>query len=478
VKQNFDSEGRTRMESETYCIVDIETTGYGSRGNKVTEISAFKYHGNKVVDEFYSLVNPESLIPYNISRLTGITNETVMHAPKFFEIAKEFLLFTEGCVFVAHNVSFDYNTIRSEYSELGGEFRRKKLCTVRLARKILPGHQSYSLGKLCDVLGIVITDRHRARGDAEATVVLFEMLMKKDDHGIIEYFLSAKSKETSIPPLLKKETYENLPNQTGIYYFLNTKGEIIYVGKAIDIKKRVLSHFQDKKKKEVVMQQMVSDLQYEITGSELVALLLESSKIKKLRPTYNSAQKRTNEGFGIFIYEDGNRIMRLAYGNIRQVKNPLARFYNISDARSYLERVAEQFELCPKYCGLQKSKGGCFHFQIQKCRGVCARKEEIEDYNKRVQKAVESMQLKEDFVIIGKGPTESEKSVVLVEGGIYKGFGYFDKSNEQDEFNFYSSQIKKYSNNSDVQRIIKWHLNKSENQNGILFKKKEKMERK
>ncbi len=451
-----------------YCIVDIETTGYGSRGNKITEISAFKFDGTKVIDEFYSLVNPESLIPYNISRLTGITNETVMHAPKWYEIAKDFMLFSEDCVFVAHNVSFDYNTIRSEYGELGGEFRRKKLCTVRLSRKILPGHSSYSLGKLCDALGINITDRHRARGDAEATVILFEMLLKNDKDDVFEHFLNPRSKETSIPPQLPKEVYDNLPNTTGIYYFHDDKGEIIYVGKAIDIKKRAMSHFQDKKKKEVVMQQLTANVTYTETGSELVALLLESAEIKRLRPTYNSAGKRTNEGHGVFEYEDGNRIRRLAYGSIKQIKKPLALFYNISDARSYLETITEKFQLCPRFCGLQKSKAGCFHHQIKKCKGICAGEEEVESYNKRVQIAIDSIELKEDFIIVGDGPTPDKKSVVLVEEGVYRGFGYFDVECAEDHYDFYSDCVKSYANNSDVQRIIRWYMNRSSN--GVIYR--------
>ena len=164
-----------------YCIVDIETTGNGIKGNKITEISIFKYNGTEVVDEFTSLVNPESLIPTHITALTGITNSMVADAPLFSEIAESILNITKDCVFVAHNVNFDYNIIRNEFKAIGVIFNRKKLCTVRLSRALMPGYRSYSLGKLCKSLDIQLTDRHRARGDAEATTVLFNQLLRQQN---------------------------------------------------------------------------------------------------------------------------------------------------------------------------------------------------------------------------------------------------------------------------------------------------------
>jgi DNA polymerase-3 subunit epsilon len=154
-----------------YTIIDVETTG---QGNRMTEISIFKYDGTTVIDEFTSLVNPESYIPQHITALTGISNETVANAPVFEDVANEVLSITEDAIFVAHNVNFDYNVISGEFKRIGLEFTRKKLCTVRLSRRLLPGHRSYSLGKLCKGLNINLVDRHRARGDAEATTILFE----------------------------------------------------------------------------------------------------------------------------------------------------------------------------------------------------------------------------------------------------------------------------------------------------------------
>ncbi|MEL6918707.1 MAG: exonuclease domain-containing protein, partial [Bacteroidota bacterium] len=258
-----------------YTIVDIETTGNGIKGNKITEISIFKYDGNGVVKEFTSLVNPECEIPYFITGLTGIDNHMVRNAPTIAEIAPSIEEITQNTIFVAHAVNFDYNVIKNEFKNLGLDFTRKKLCTVRLSRKLFPGYRSYSLGKLCTSMGIPLTNRHRARGDAHATVLLFERLLKAEGaEAVFKTFLNARSQEATLPPGLSKIIFDKLPAQPGIYYFKNKKGEIIYVGKSKNIKKRVLSHFYDKANKEVRMCRETSDIDFELSGSELVALLM------------------------------------------------------------------------------------------------------------------------------------------------------------------------------------------------------------
>ena len=198
-----------------YTIIDVETTG---STNRITEISIFKFDGTKVIDEFTSLVNPESLIPDYITALTGIDNEMVSDAPLFNEIAEKVLEITEDAIFVAHNVNFDYNVISAEFKRIGVTFKRKKLCTVRLSRKLLPGLKSYSLGKLCNSLNINLTNRHRARGDAEATVILFELLLKQDNaEAVFTSFLKGNSKQGTLPPNLPESVFENIPNACLLY---------------------------------------------------------------------------------------------------------------------------------------------------------------------------------------------------------------------------------------------------------------------
>ena len=208
-----------------YAIVDIETTGHSS---KITEISIFIFDGEKVIDEFTTLVNPEAVIPPFITNLTGITNAMVGNAPKFYEIAKKVAEITKDTIFVAHNVNFDYNIIQKEFKALGFDFKRKKLCTVRLSRKLIPGLKSYSLGALCSSQNINIIDRHRAKGDAEATTILFEKLLNLDTNEIVfNSFLNPKSRQGTWPPLLSKSIVDSLSEKAGVYYFKNEKDEII-----------------------------------------------------------------------------------------------------------------------------------------------------------------------------------------------------------------------------------------------------------
>ena len=353
-----------------YTIIDIETTGNGIKGNKITEISIFKFNGIDIVEEFTSLVDPECEIPYFITGLTGIDNDMVKGAPKIHQIAPKILDITADTVFVAHSVNFDYNVIKNEFKEIGCDFNRKKLCTVRLSRKLLPGYRSYSLGKLCSVLGIPLTDRHRARGDAHATLLLFRMLMDIEGAApVFKSFLNARSQEATLPPALPRETFEKLPTQPGVYYFKNSDGKIIYVGKAINIKKRILGHFYDKTSKEVRLCRETADIDYELSGSELLALLMESAAIKHHFPQYNSAQKSSTQPYGIFTYEDRNGIMHLAYNKVKMISRPIALFNNPTDCRTYLEEVCKQFELCPKYCHLQENIASCSHYRIDRLQG-------------------------------------------------------------------------------------------------------------
>src|SRR6185503_8801055 len=226
-----------------FAIVDIETTGSWSSGEGITEIAIVVHDTSQVVDTFQTLINPGSPILPFVSRLTGITNEMVRDAPQFHEVAEKIWSMTDECVFVAHSVNFDFSYIRRAFKSLGADYRRKKLCTVRLSRKLFPGLHSYSLGNICSHLNIQIENRHRALGDAMATALLFEKCFHADSEGVIMSSLNRNSKEAILPPQLPREVFDSLPEKTGVYYFHDAKGKIIYVGKAINIRNRVYSHF-------------------------------------------------------------------------------------------------------------------------------------------------------------------------------------------------------------------------------------------
>jgi DNA polymerase-3 subunit epsilon len=446
-----------------YSVVDIETTGNGYRGQRITEISIFVFDGKNIIDEYTSLVNPEQTIPPFITNLTGITDAMVRTAPKFYEIAKKVEEMTQDMIFVAHNVNFDYNIIQQEFKDLGFDWKRQKLCTVRLSRKIIPGLKSYSLGTICSAEGIHISDRHRAKGDAEATVELFRRLIERDDKFTINAFLNRRSRQATLPPLLNKSVVDQLPESPGVYYFKNQKKDIIYIGKAINIKQRVLSHFYDKKKKEITMCLETADISYEETGSELLALLKESAEIKRLYPKFNRAQKARNEQMGLFSYTDQKGILHLAYNRLKLVPNAIMRFYNVTECRNFLEKMCEEFELCPKYCHLQTNVNACFHYHIKQCKGICSDQESIEEYNKRVQKAIESLGWEsENMVIKEKGRTENELGFALILDGVYKGFGFIDKEIQPEHPDEYVFYVQPQKDNRDVQRILNYYLNKKE----------------
>lgn len=413
----------------TYTIIDVETTG---RGNKITEISIFKYDGEKVVDEFTSLVNPEALIPDYITALTGINNAMVANAPTFEEISHDILAITKDSIFVAHNVNFDYNVIRNEFKSIDIDFRRKKLCTVRLSRTLFPGFRSYSLGKLCNSMHIDLVDRHRARGDAEATTTLFQKILA---HGksttAISSFLKKSSKEATLPPHLESQIFNDLPNAPGIYYFKNKKGKIIYVGKAINLKKRVLGHFYNKSEKELNLCRETADIDFELSGSDLIARLMEDAAIKHHFPIYNQAAKRTPKPYAIFSYEDRGGVIHLAFNTLKATPNPIQVFHSIRDCRLYLEQLCEQFELCPKYCHLQESVWTCSHYKITNCKGICKCEESVVSYNERAELAMDYIKgSNQNILLKEKGRHLQEEAFVMIKNGTYLGYGFVETSEQ------------------------------------------------
>jgi DNA polymerase-3 subunit epsilon len=446
-----------------FAIVDIETTGGYSEGNRITEIAIIITDGYKVLDRFESLINPGVTIPPFITGLTGIDNSMTDEAPYFSEVAEEIAGYLKDCVFVAHNVSFDYNFVKSELAEAGIELKVKKLCTVRLSRKIFPGFPSYSLGNLCRLLGVEIENRHRAGGDAEATYEVFTKLVENDSEGFIITSLKANSKETTLPPNLDKEQFNSLPSLPGVYYFHDAHGKVLYVGKAIDIKKRITGHFNSRNSAEEKLRffNSIHSISYDLTGNELVACIKESHEIKRLWPPYNKIQKFPEAQFGIFSYYDQNGYLRLNIGKIQKVA-PLFSFNYMTDARDFLYAAVRDFDLCPRLSGLQKTKKACVDYSLKACKGACVMEESPEDYNRKVENALNGMkQEKPTYAIVGKGRSRYEHAVVLVEDGKYQGFGFVedDTLNHLDDF---KNVITKQKESKDIQKIIQQFVAKQE----------------
>ncbi len=435
-----------------YAIVDIETTGGFAAAHGITEISIHIFDGNKVVEKFETLINPCQPIPRYIQAMTGITDEMVSGAPQFEDIAETVHHFLNDKVFVAHNVNFDYSFIKSHLTAVGYEYNAKRLCTVRLSRKIFPGFPSYSLGKLCNLLDIEIENRHRAGGDAAATVKVFQKLLQHDTQQHIAKSLQRSSKEQMLPPNVPKEHFDQLPYSPGVYYFHNEKGKIIYVGKAKNIRYRVNSHFSnnlDSRQKQNFLRYTYA-ISFQTCGTELMACILESSEIKRLWPIFNYSQKRWEDVYSIFTYEDQNGYLRLAIEKNKKHLTPVYSFHYLVDGHSILRKLINDFNLCPRLCFMQADSEPCG----STCFGACEQKEKPGEYNKRVQEAIESLSNQPSYAIVDKGRNGDDQSCILVLNGKLYGMGYIPDDVQIMEAETLKDYLQPYRENSFIRNLI------------------------
>jgi len=443
-----------------YAVVDIETTGGFASGNGITEISILIHDGVSVVDTFETLINPKQEIPEYIEALTGISNEMVMDAPLFGDVAEKIYELLHDKTFVAHNVNFDYSFVKHHLSLAGYQLLCNKLCTVRLSRKLLPGHRSYSLGKLCSALGIKLNNRHRAGGDAAATAVLLGMLLEADSEGIIKQSLNKVSKEQALPPNLPKSEVDKLPLSPGVYYFKDQKGKVIYIGKAKSLKKRVFSHFTGNsttKQRQDFLKDIYS-VDFEICGTELMAFILEASEIKKLWPENNRALKRFEQKYSLFAFEDQKGYIRLGIDKFKKNAPVLYSFNTILEGHNLLKALIKEHLLCEKLCFIQKNRQCCTAHEEGKCAGACLGKESAAAYNVRVKYAIDELKLMlPTFAVIDKGRTEDEQSCLLVEQGKFYGMGYISRHTDINEPEQLKSALQPYPSNDYIIHMIMSH---------------------
>ena len=412
-----------------FAIIDIETCGgkFEYPRGRIIEISILVHDGLQVVDKFTTLINPGCYISTIYTRISGITNEMVENAPRFHQVAKKILEMTDGRIFVAHNVGFDYGFVKEEFHSLGYKFQREKLCTVKLSRKLIPGRISYSLGHLCASLNIPIEGRHRAEGDAVATAQLFDLLLRLKaanpqykNMGVEEIMGRRIDK-------IKQYILKKLPEECGVYYFLDKEGNIIYIGKSTNMYQRALSHFNTKETKSKRMLNELYDVSFQLTGSELVALLAESEEIKKHRPPYNRARKADKFTHTINRQQDENGIIQFKITTFEEAYNPLRSFTSYFSARECMEKWLDEYTLCLRYCGLTDNDAICFNHHIKKCNGICADEESAEEYNKRASQILKKYTFgNQDFLIMDDGRHREEKSLVLIENGHFSGYGFAD----------------------------------------------------
>jgi DNA polymerase III subunit epsilon len=456
---------------QKYAIIDVETTGGAAKHERITEIAIVLHDGEKVLESFTSLVNPERSIPWNITRITGITDQMVANAPKFYEIARKIVEITENAVFVAHNVRFDYEFIREEFARLGYSFSRKRLCTVVLSRKSFPGLRSYSLSNLKAHFGIFAERSHRALDDTLATVQIFERILAASEatfgSGGIKHFISEGAKLSKLPKSMTLADLEALPDATGVYYFHNSYGDVIYVGKSIDIRKRVFEHFQDVTRKSGAMQDQTHTIHAEVTGSELGALLLESAEIKRLLPPINKAQRARQHQSAIYTYLDqvGYRRFLVAPNSAdnRSKMKALAEYPKVTSARGHLESLMRVNQLCAQLCHLEPPGTACFHYHIKKCAGACVGAESVDDYNDRADVVAASLyrDLEGSFLIIEPGRNREELFVAGVRNGRFVGMAHLERDWMSSDPIEVLDQLSITYHDPEAERIIRHYLLKN-----------------
>ena len=393
-------------------------------------------------------------------KLTGINNAMLRSAPKFYEVAKRIIEITEGCIIVAHNAAFDYRILSTEFRRLGYTFKKPTLCTVELAKKLIPEQPSYSLGKLVRSLGIPIADRHRASGDAMATVKLFKLLLSKDSgKEIVKSYIKTEVKAGMSPKLL--DIVESVPSKTGIYYIHNEKGDLIYIGKSKNIKKRVNQHFTGTNQKSKKIQRDVYTVTYEETGSELIALLKESEEIKINKPLYNRAQKKSLFTWALYAEKNENGYIKLSIQKADGRKKEITSFTSALEGKNTLFKITEKYNLCQKINGLYDTKKSCFQYDTKQCYGACIDKESSESYNKRVAQFLEeSTYTSNNMIVVDRGRTYDERSAILIENGIYKGYCFYDLNYQITNLDILKKLLIPMQNNRDTKNIIQGYLRK------------------
>lgn len=414
-----------RVLEQPLVFVDIETNGLSHTRGKVIEVAAIRVEDGIVSGSINSILDPLTEIPPFISQLTGITHQDIKGAPTFSDIADELYRLIDGAVFVAHNARFDYSFLKQEFKRIGQQFNPKLLCTVKLSQALYPEHRSHKLEKLIERLGLNPARRHRAYDDA---LVLWQFLQhaeKTFDSKIIDTAVKQQLKSPSLPKGLSRQLLNSLPESHGVYIFEDENASPLYIGKSINIKKRVLSHFSrdHEIESEFKISQQIKNISVIETGGELEALLLESRLIKEKQPLYNRMLRR-NQKLTLarqITSEDG--YIRVSIDEVAAIdptdtSDILAVYTTKGKAREYLNQAIKDHLLCPKLLGLEKSKSSCFLYQLKKCDGACVGKEPAKKYNARLLsyfdgKRIEQWPYGTPIAISEYGPEQHSKSIIV-----------------------------------------------------------------
>ena len=445
-----------------FAIIDIETSGGTPKDSKIIEIAILIHNGKEIIDSYETFINPEKKIDWFVSKLTGIQDDDVKNAPKFYEVAKKIYQLIENRVFVAHNISFDYGIVRREFKSLGLDLRLPHLCTIQTSRVLIPGIASYGLKNLSEHLNIELEGHHRAMEDTKATADIFKHLFDISN-GNLNNFIREDINPKLLNANLNINEFDDIPNKIGVYFLYNEKDELIYIGKSIHIKKRIEQHLKNSKtEKAIKLRSEIAKIEYTLTGSELISLLMESELIKLHQPIYNRAQKTNRFNYGLYTYTDGKGYINLTIKKNNDTAQPVHTFTTLVSGKSRLEQWMSNYELCPKLMGLFTSNAACFNYGIGTCKGACIHEESAESYNKRVQKLIDVLTFEsKSFIITDKGKTKSETSFVCIENGKYIGYGFAPTFILRKNVKNYKKYIKHQKSNRDFKSIINLQLSKN-----------------
>lgn len=382
------------MFDEPVVYVDIETTGGSYRTSRIIEFAAIRIENDTIVDSFATLINPGSLIPSHITRLTGIRNSDVAGAPIFEDAAEQIHAILSGAVFIAHHVRFDYSFIKRQLEICNISFKPKMLCSVRLSRALYPDVKGHGLEAIIRRFNIETTARHRAYDDAEAVMKFLQLAHAQHDPEVFTKAVNKQFKHRSAPPNVASEAFNNIPNSPGVYTFSDADGIAIYIGKSVALRKRVMSHFaQDTNiDKEMKLSLNTHTISYTETANEFEALLLESQMVKEKLPVYNRQLRKLKKMYILKTVgnKDGYATISMDFVDSEDV-TPDASVYGVfasrMKAKQTLENLQRTYDLCPKLLGLEKATTTCFRYQLRKCRGACAGLEPAARYNERLETA-------------------------------------------------------------------------------------------
>ncbi len=385
------------MLDEHLVFVDLETTGATATHDRITEVGIVEVHRGRLISEWSTLVNPGMSIPPAIQALTGITNKMVALAPTFAEIQRELYERLEGKLFVAHNARFDYGFLKNEFRRCGIPFNARVLCTVKLSRKLYPHHARHNLDALLERHGIECEARHRALGDAKVLWLLAQKWTSERGPVLVKSAVDLLVKTQTVPVGLPDFAFSDIPESPGVYLFYGDNDLVLYVGKSINIRTRVMSHFSGDHRvnKDMQIAREIKRIDWKQTAGELGALLLESKLVKQLAPVHNR-QLRRNSQLCAWQWTDNNiesppRLATASDIDPARFGELYGLFRSRATAIEALREIASAHGLCNILLGLEKRQGACFAHQIKRCRGACVGLESPEQHALRLKQALTSM---------------------------------------------------------------------------------------